>query len=68
MLYDVSNYRALTHSLEGDTIGGIGSAIALKRGTFVRNANGTFSGTIVAQPDRGFNMYAGDFAITEVYI
>ncbi|KAI0330295.1 hypothetical protein GY45DRAFT_758973 [Cubamyces sp. BRFM 1775] len=40
----------------GDTIGGIGSAIALKRGSFVQNSDGTFKGTIVAQPDRGFNI------------
>jgi len=40
----------------GDTIGGIGSAIALKRGSFKNNSNGTFSGTFVVQPDRGFNI------------
>ncbi|OSD08066.1 hypothetical protein PYCCODRAFT_1358178 [Trametes coccinea BRFM310] len=40
----------------GDTIGGIGSAIALKRGSFAKNADGTFQGTIIAQPDRGFNI------------
>ncbi|KAI9063592.1 hypothetical protein FKP32DRAFT_1571777 [Trametes sanguinea] len=40
----------------GDTIGGIGSAIALKRGSFAKNADGTFKGTIIAQPDRGFNI------------
>ncbi|KAI1798159.1 esterase-like activity of phytase-domain-containing protein [Ganoderma leucocontextum] len=40
----------------GDTLGGIGSAIALKRGSFAKNSNGTFTGTIIAQPDRGFNV------------
>ncbi|KAJ3007246.1 hypothetical protein NUW54_g3620 [Trametes sanguinea] len=40
----------------GDTIGGIGSAIALKRGSFAKNADGTYKGTIIAQPDRGFNL------------
>ncbi|CDO75851.1 hypothetical protein BN946_scf184833.g2 [Trametes cinnabarina] len=40
----------------GDTLGGFGSAIALKRDSFTKNADGTFKGTIVAQPDRGFNI------------
>ncbi|KAL1943968.1 hypothetical protein VTO73DRAFT_3786 [Trametes versicolor] len=40
----------------GDTLGGIGSAIALKRGSFAQLSNGSFTGTIVAQPDRGFNI------------
>ena len=40
----------------GDTIGGIGSAIAVKRGTFKQNFDGSFSGTLTVQPDRGFNM------------
>ncbi|KAJ3478425.1 hypothetical protein NLI96_g9767 [Meripilus lineatus] len=40
----------------GDTLGGIGSAIALKSGSFNQNPDGTYSGTIVAQPDRGFNI------------
>lgn len=41
---------------QGDTIGGIGSAIALKRGTFAKGPNGSFKGTLVVQPDRGFNV------------
>ncbi|KAF9556491.1 hypothetical protein CPC08DRAFT_737062 [Agrocybe pediades] len=40
----------------GDTIGGIGSAIAIKRGTWASHANGTFTGTLVVHPDRGFNV------------
>ncbi|TBU59301.1 esterase-like activity of phytase-domain-containing protein [Dichomitus squalens] len=40
----------------GNTMGGFGSAIALKRGLFARQSDGTFTGTIVAQPDRGFNV------------
>ncbi|EKM53195.1 uncharacterized protein PHACADRAFT_30229 [Phanerochaete carnosa HHB-10118-sp] len=40
----------------GDTLGGIGSAIALKLGSFSQQADGTFTGTIVVQPDRGFNV------------
>ncbi|EIN10940.1 hypothetical protein PUNSTDRAFT_133002 [Punctularia strigosozonata HHB-11173 SS5] len=61
----------------GDTIGGIGSAIALKRGSFQRHANGTYTGTIIVQPDRGFNVittinYQGrqhsiDFTLTPYY-
>lgn len=40
----------------GDTLGGFGSAIALKRGTF-RQRNGVFYGTLLGRPDRGFNVY-----------
>ncbi|KAF8160004.1 esterase-like activity of phytase-domain-containing protein [Crassisporium funariophilum] len=40
----------------GDTIGGIGSAIAFKRGTWSAQDDGTFTGTLVVHPDRGFNM------------
>lgn len=40
----------------GDTMGGFGSAIAFKPGTWQPLANGSFSGTIVAHPDRGFNV------------
>lgn len=41
----------------GDTIGGIGSAIAVKRGTWTPQSDGTFTGTLVVHPDRGFNVY-----------
>ncbi|KIP05896.1 hypothetical protein PHLGIDRAFT_128612 [Phlebiopsis gigantea 11061_1 CR5-6] len=47
-----SNFREST----GDTLGGIGSAIALRQGSFKANHDGTFSGTLVVQPDRGFNV------------
>ncbi|KIO19897.1 hypothetical protein M407DRAFT_221933 [Tulasnella calospora MUT 4182] len=40
----------------GDTLGGIGSAIALKAGSFAKAKNGTFKGTLVVQPDRGYNV------------
>lgn len=40
----------------GNTLGGIGSAIAIKRGSFAQQSDGTFTGTIIAQPDRGFNV------------
>ncbi|KAM5537133.1 hypothetical protein V8D89_009279 [Ganoderma adspersum] len=40
----------------GDTLGGIGSAIAIKPASFKKGSNGTFTGTIIAQPDRGFNV------------
>ncbi|KAJ7079242.1 esterase-like activity of phytase-domain-containing protein [Mycena belliarum] len=40
----------------GDTLGGIGSAIAVKFGSWTAQANGTFTGTLVVQPDRGFNV------------
>ncbi|KAI0070561.1 hypothetical protein K474DRAFT_767559 [Panus rudis PR-1116 ss-1] len=61
----------------GDTLGGIGSAIALKPGSFRKLENGSFIGTIVTQPDRGFNIdgtinyqarqHAIDFVLTPYY-
>ncbi|KAL0581259.1 hypothetical protein V5O48_000742 [Marasmius crinis-equi] len=47
-----SDFREST----GDTLGGIGSAIAFKRGTWTKNTNGSYTGTLVARPDRGFNV------------
>ncbi|KAI0266403.1 esterase-like activity of phytase-domain-containing protein [Gloeopeniophorella convolvens] len=59
----------------GDTIGGIGSAIALR--SFTPATNRSFQGTLVVQPDRGFNVdgtvnYQGrqlilDFTFTPYY-
>lgn len=40
----------------GDTLGGIGSAIALKPNTWKAEKNGKFSGTLYVHPDRGFNL------------
>ncbi|EPQ52875.1 hypothetical protein GLOTRDRAFT_64673, partial [Gloeophyllum trabeum ATCC 11539] len=40
----------------GNTMGGIGSAIGVKPGSFTPNGDGTFSGTFIVQPDRGFNV------------
>lgn len=40
----------------GDTIGGIGSAIALKPNTWTSSKSGHFSGTLIVHPDRGFNV------------
>ncbi|ESK92500.1 membrane autotransporter barrel domain protein [Moniliophthora roreri MCA 2997] len=40
----------------GDTLGGFGSAIGFKRGTWKKGSNGTFVGTLVACPDRGYNV------------
>lgn len=40
----------------GDTFGGVGSAIAIQRGTWTQNSNGSYSGSLIVQPDRGFNM------------
>ncbi|KAJ6500963.1 esterase-like activity of phytase-domain-containing protein [Mycena sanguinolenta] len=40
----------------GDTIGGIGSSIAIKPGTWQELSNGSYTGTLVVQPDRGFNV------------
>ncbi|KAF8604345.1 hypothetical protein BDV93DRAFT_492130 [Ceratobasidium sp. AG-I] len=40
----------------GETLGGLGSAIALARGSFKAGPNGTFTGRLIAQPDRGYNV------------
>ncbi|KAJ6538393.1 esterase-like activity of phytase-domain-containing protein [Mycena sp. CBHHK59/15] len=40
----------------GDTMGGIGSAIAIKVGSWKALSNGSFTGTLVVQPDRGYNV------------
>jgi mRNA-degrading endonuclease toxin of MazEF toxin-antitoxin module len=40
----------------GDTIGGIGSAIAIQPGSWNAKSDGTFTGKLVVQPDRGYNM------------
>ncbi|KAF8915283.1 esterase-like activity of phytase-domain-containing protein [Mucidula mucida] len=40
----------------GDTLGGIGSAVALKNGSWRKLENGTFTGTFIAHPDRGYNV------------
>jgi hypothetical protein len=40
----------------GDTIGSIGSAIAIKPGTWRSVKGGKFKGTLVVHPDRGYNV------------
>lgn len=40
----------------GDTLGGLGSAMAIKYGTWKDVGNGSFSGTLVVHPDRGYNV------------
>ncbi|KAG8726450.1 hypothetical protein FRC12_023396 [Ceratobasidium sp. 428] len=40
----------------GETLGGLGSAIALARGSFKAGPNGTFTGRLITQPDRGYNV------------
>ncbi|KIY62456.1 hypothetical protein CYLTODRAFT_494631 [Cylindrobasidium torrendii FP15055 ss-10] len=40
----------------GDTLGGIGSATTLKPGSWKALDNGTFTGTLVVEPDRGYNV------------
>lgn len=39
----------------GDTIGGIGSGIAIPRNSWKVNKKGVYSGTMFAIPDRGWN-------------
>ncbi|KAG6879231.1 hypothetical protein C0992_004292 [Termitomyces sp. T32_za158] len=40
----------------GDTLGGIGSGIDIKRGTWAQTAFGSYTGTFVVTPDRGYNV------------
>ena len=40
----------------GDTIGGIGSAIAIKPGTWSPQSDGSFKGSLIVHPDRGYNV------------
>ncbi|KAG5336907.1 hypothetical protein C0989_011574 [Termitomyces sp. Mn162] len=47
-----SNFR----DSEGDTLGGIGSGIDIKRGTWAQTAFGSYNGTFVVTPDRGYNV------------
>ncbi|GJJ08810.1 hypothetical protein Clacol_003029 [Clathrus columnatus] len=61
----------------GNTFGGVGSAIAIERGTWTQNDDGSYSGSLIVQPDRGFNVdgtvnYQGrqhivDFVLTPYY-
>src|SRR6185312_483240 len=39
----------------GDTLGGFGSAMAIQPGSWKRSKNGTYTGILVAVPDRGWN-------------
>ncbi|KAL1745518.1 esterase-like activity of phytase-domain-containing protein [Schizophyllum fasciatum] len=40
----------------GDTLGGLGSAIALKPGSWQKLDNGSYTGTLFVHPDRGYNV------------
>ncbi|KAG6811377.1 hypothetical protein H0H92_007762 [Tricholoma furcatifolium] len=40
----------------GDTMGGFGSAIDMKPGTWTQVSDGTYTGTLVVTPDRGYNV------------
>ncbi|KAJ3848209.1 esterase-like activity of phytase-domain-containing protein [Lentinula lateritia] len=40
----------------GDTLGGIGSGIAFKQTTWRSLSNGSYTGTLVVHPDRGYNV------------
>lgn len=58
-----SNFKEST----GDTLGGIGSGIDIKPGTWKASGNGTFTGTFVVVPDRGYNVYVPLFQKTYLY-
>jgi len=40
----------------GDTLGGLGSALAIKPGSWVQNGE-KYEGTFVMHPDRGYNVF-----------
>lgn len=40
----------------GDTFGGVGSAIVIKKGTWKKLVNESYTGTLFVQPDRGYNV------------
>lgn len=42
--------------LDGLQLGGIGSAAAFAPGTWKKHSDGTYTGTLFAQPDRGYNV------------
>ncbi|KAG5644763.1 hypothetical protein DXG03_007671 [Asterophora parasitica] len=68
-----SDFREST----GDTLGGIGSGIDLKVGTWKRTSADTYTGTFIVTPDRGYNVettvdyqsrqHEIDFAFTPYY-
>ncbi|KAI9894491.1 MAG: hypothetical protein M1814_003249 [Vezdaea aestivalis] len=39
----------------GDTLGGVGSSLALDRGAWKKNSDGSYSGVLWGLPDRGWN-------------
>ena len=54
---ELAGYGAISGNARdefGDTIGGIGSAIALDRNQWVKLANGSYTGVIWTLPDRGW--------------
>jgi len=44
----------------GDTMGAIGSSMAIERGSW-KKEDGKFTGVLVAHPDRGYNMFVPPF-------
>lgn len=48
--------------------GGLGSAIALARGSFKAGPNGTFTGRLIAQPDRGYNVFVISFLLAHTAV
>lgn len=48
----------------GDTLGGFGSAIAFKLGTWKPLGNGSYTGSLETHPDRGFNVWVISVLIT----
>jgi len=54
-LVGVGRIPANTKDKFGETLGSF-SAMAMQPGSWVRNADGSYSGTLLMQPDRGYNV------------
>jgi hypothetical protein len=54
---ELAGYGAISGNARdefGDTIGGIGSSLAIDRSKWVKLANGSYTGVLWALPDRGW--------------
>jgi hypothetical protein len=54
-LVGVARVPSSAHDQFGDTLGGFGSAMAMEPGTWRKNRDGSYSGTLFMVPDRGWN-------------
>src|SRR5215471_1445226 len=54
-LVGVARVPSDAHDQFGDTLGGFGSAMALDINSWKRNRDGSYTGTLLMVPDRGWN-------------